>query len=237
MIHEHKFRIGSIPVLAVAQDESPERPVVLFYHGLHTSKETHEPELRSLAERGFVALGVDFQGHGERGVDISAYLKQAAWPEQAFRFLLPTLEEVPFLVDWLQIQGYRRFALAGISLGGLLAFGAPAVEPRLESVVSILGCPVWGALPGGRTPSGGGHYLRRSPHHRPESFDHVRLLAWNGGRDVHIPTPVTRDFMHGLDSDAEYREYPDSDHFMRPEDWRDGWEYSLDWLSRGFSGG
>ncbi|MBT9585456.1 hypothetical protein IV102_19090 [bacterium] len=45
-------------MLALARDGKP-RPTVLFYHGLHTQKETHRKELEGLAERGFLALGAD----------------------------------------------------------------------------------------------------------------------------------------------------------------------------------
>ena len=241
---ERNFRIGSIPVRAIAQDDSTDRPVVLFYHGLHTSKETHEPELRSLAGQGFLALGIDFQGHGERAIgDLKAFLARAPWPDQAFRFILPTLEEIPLLIDVLMGEGYRRFGLMGISLGGLLAFGSPLVEPRLEAVVSILGCPYWGSLPNATEPERPDlRYLRHSPHHFPHSFERVRLLAWNGGQDVNIATPMTRKFMEDVAArfphhpGLEYREYPESGHFMRPQDWQDGWSYSLDWLKRGLLG-
>ena len=79
---------------------------MLFYHGLKTSKERHDDELQALAERDFLALGVDFQGHGERAaVEISAYLGLSPWPDQAFNLLLPTLEEVPFILDYLHFEG------------------------------------------------------------------------------------------------------------------------------------
>ena len=238
-MYERSFRIGSIPVHAVALDKRRERPVVLFYHGLHTSKEVHTTELNALAQRGFLALGVDFQGHGERSAgDMSTYLKLAPWPNQAFNLILPTLEEIPFILDFLHLEGYRRFALAGISLGGLLAFGAPLVERRLEAVVAILGCPHWGAVPGSaRRNRGNPRYLRRSPHRFPSHFGSVRLLAWNAALDEQIVTAQTRAFMEDLrrrfptHTGLEYVEFPESGHIMRPQDWKEGWNLTLDWLS------
>ena len=221
-------------MLAVAQDDSLERPVVLFYHGLHTSKETHIKELEELAHRGALAVGVDFVGHGERAAapDLGAFLALAPWPEQAFGVLLPTLEEIPWLVDFLWLEGYRKFSLVGISLGGMLAFAAPLVEPRLSSVVAILGCPDWSQLGQARPQA---RFLARSPHLSPEGFANVRLLAWNAKLDEHVPTWCIRNFMASLGRSCDYFEFPESGHFLRPQDWEAGWQRSLQWLGEAAS--
>ena len=133
------------------------------------------------------------------------------------------------LVDFLQGEGYRRFSLMGISLGGMLAFGAPLVEPRLQAVVAILGCPHWGVFT-----ECSARYRRLSPHLSRDAFGETRLLAWNGALDEHIHTPVTRAFMEELQllfPQHQYLEYPESGHFMRPQDWEDGWRASLNFLS------
>jgi hypothetical protein len=213
---ERRFTFAGIPLLTLAQ-ESGSRPAVLFYHGLHSDKETHRKELESLAARGYLAVGVDAVGHGERRIeDLSAFLNRGELMTQVAKLLHPTAEEIPLLVDHLCSEGYAPVGLAGISFGGMLAFRAVAREPRLRAVVAILGDPRWC---------------------RPDLIEYraTPLFAWNGGRDQHVDPAGAREFMselRRLDSAGpfQYREYPRSDHFMEPADWDDGWSATLAWF-------
>lgn len=210
---ERQFHFAGIPLLTLAEAEGP-RPAVLFYHGLHSDKETHRKELESLARYGFLAVGVDAVGHGERRIaDLSAFLNRDELMTQVAKLLRPSVEEIPLLVDHLHAEGYGPVGLAGISFGGMLAFGAVACEPRLRAVVAILGDPRWC---------------------RPDPADYraTPLFAWNGGRDQHVEPVGAREFIRELqriepDGAFQYREYPNSDHFMEPEDWNDGWTQTL----------
>ncbi|MFL6594857.1 MAG: dienelactone hydrolase family protein [Chthoniobacterales bacterium] len=216
---ERRFTLAGIPLLTLAT--GPEsRPAVLFYHGLHSDKETHRKELESLAAHGFLAVGVDAIAHGERRLpDLSAYLNSGDnLLGQVAKLLRPTLEEIPLLVDHFTFTGCGPVGLAGISFGGMLAFAAAAREPRLRAVVAILGDPSW-----------------YQPD--PSACAKTALFAWNGGRDQHVDPRGAREFMSQLrqqypDGDFEYREYPNSDHFMEPNDWSDGWKASLAWFEQ-----
>jgi alpha-beta hydrolase superfamily lysophospholipase len=42
-------------------------PTVLWFHGFTAGKATHRPEFATLAEAGFLAVGIDAAGHGEIG--------------------------------------------------------------------------------------------------------------------------------------------------------------------------
>lgn len=215
---ERSFHFAGIPLLTIASGEEP-RPVVFFYHGLHSSKETHRKELEDIARSGFLAVGVDAIAHGERGIDdLSAFLNRADLRMQVTKLLRPAAAEVPFLIDHFEASGYGPFGLAGISFGGMLAFGAAAGEPRLRAVVAILGDPDW------CDPT-------------PSAFETTALLAWNGGRDQHVDPQGAREFLSTLrrihpDGEFEYREYPESDHFMEPDDWNDGWKATLAWFEK-----
>ena len=216
---ERTFSYAGIPLLALAQDGQP-RPVVLFYHGLHTDKETHRPELMRLAERGFLALGVDAAGHGQRRIpDLKGFVNRGTLLGQVAKLLRPSLEEVPLLIDFLESEGYGPFGLMGISFGGLLAFAVPQREVRLKAVVSLLGDPTW-----------------CRPYENQNFYRKVPLLAINGGRDINVPATPARQWMEHLarwnpKGQYQYHEYPESEHFMRGEDWEDAWRISLDWLS------
>ena len=213
---ERRFTFAGIPLLTLAASAGP-RPAVLFYHGLHSSKETHRKELESLATEGFLAVGVDAIGHGERGIpDLSAFLNRDELMTQVTKLLRPSVEEVPLLVDYLTSEGHTPVGLAGISFGGMLAFGAAARERRLAAVVAILGDPRW-CQPDAST------------------FPSTPLFAWNGGRDQHVDPRGAREFIAELqrghpDGCVQYREYPESDHFMEPRDWDNGWAATLSWL-------
>lgn len=199
------------------------RPAVLLYHGLHSDKETHRAELVDLAARGFLALAPDAVGHGGRRMpDLSSFLRRGPLLHQVEKLLRPTLAEVPLLVDFLLSEGYGPIGVCGISFGGLLTYGVPLAEPRVSALVSILGDPGW-CQPG---PDREAEW---------EAYRRPALLAWNGGRDEHVPPGPAREFMTELRrrfSDERHRflEYPESNHFMRADDWRDGWSRTLDFL-------
>lgn len=214
---EGRIKFAGIPLLTLSDGEGP-RPAVLLYHGLHSDKETHRKELESLAARGFLAVAVDAVGHGERRIaDLSAFLNRAELMTQVAKLLRPSVEEVPLLVDYLTAEGHGPIGLAGISFGGMLAFGAAAREPRLRAVVAILGDPRW---------------CEPDP-----SRYAIPLFAWNGGRDQHVDPKGAREFLLELrrrhpNGAFQYREYPQSDHFMDPEDWDNGWCETLSWFDR-----
>lgn len=215
---ERQYQFAGIPLLTLAEEASP-RPAVLFYHGLHSTKETHRKELESLAARGFFAVGADAIGHGDRRIaDLSAFLNRDELMTQVAKLLRPTVAEVPVLVDHLTSEGYGPIGLAGISFGGMAAFGAVLSEPRLRAVVAILGDPSW---------------CRADP----ADYASTALFAWNGGRDQHVDPKGARELLGQLraqhpDGAFKYREYAASDHFMEPADWTDGWNETLGWFEQ-----
>ena len=214
---------GPIPVLV--REPSEPRGTVFVFHGLHASKETQDKELQSLAAAGFRAVGVDAPGHGER-----PELEGPGEGDFFVRLLhLVTLavDEVPTLLDAFP----GPHGLVGISFGAYLTFAA-ASETRVRAAVPILGSPDWTrrAAPGPPVPP---HLAARSPHRSPERLAHTAVFAWNAGRDVHVPAEPARRFVEALPGRGhQYREYPESDHFMRPEDWEDGWSRTLQHLAR-----
>lgn len=215
---ERSFHFSGIPLLAVSKDGRP-RPTVLFYHGLHTDKETHRPELESLAARGFLALGVDAAAHGERRMpDLSGFVNRGPLMQQVSKLLRPTLAEIPLLLDFLEAEGYGPFSLCGISFGGLLGYAAPQIDARIQAVAAILADPSW-----------------CHPYEHLGAYEKVRLLAWNAGLDEHVLAQPARDFIGHLQSTFSqghyaYYEYPESDHYMRPQDWQEGWKLTLSWF-------
>jgi dienelactone hydrolase len=222
-VYTREFWLHEIPLLAMAErSHGPYPGTVLLYHGLKADKGTHRKELEQLARSGFLAIGVDNHGHGQRALpDLAAFM--AGDTHQNFlKLVRPTVAEIPFLIERLAaMEDTGPFGLTGISMGGYVAFAAPLATKRLKAVVPILGSPLW-------------QESTDSPHLHPDGFKDVALFAWNAGCDVNVLPGPARDFTREIGQ--TYVEYPESDHFMRPEDWEDGWQRTLEWFQTHLSG-
>jgi hypothetical protein len=61
-------RLGPAPALLVRQEDLPlPLPTVLVYHGLGADKDIQQKELVTLAEAGFLAVGIDTAGAEDWG--------------------------------------------------------------------------------------------------------------------------------------------------------------------------
>ncbi|MFL5344767.1 MAG: alpha/beta hydrolase family protein [Hyalangium sp.] len=233
-LHTSRLSLAGAPALTVHQgsrEEALERGTVLFFHGLNGSKEVHERELNLFAEHGLFAVGVDAVGHGER-----------RYPDFSIRFaddnprvdeefagvVQATAREVPALLDALvQEHGAtpRRMGIGGASMGGFITYAALAEERRLRVAVPLIASPELGRA--------------GSPHERPERFFPVALFSQTAGRDEVVPPRQAREFHARLEpfyaqapERLRYREFPESSHMMRPQDWKEATKDAAEWLVR-----
>lgn len=232
MLREHAILTG-VPALLVARTDLravAERGCTVVFHGLGASKDVQLKELESLAEQGFLAVGVDNVGHGERRYpDFDGRLSQdnPEFNENFLRAVLETAREVPHLLDELVREGLARedrIGALGISMGAFIAYTAVTLEPRLKAVVALVGSPEWPLD------------LPESPHRRLGRFDQVRLLSQTAGRDTVVPAYAAKAFHERLkefysDYDVRfaYAEYPGSDHLLEA-DWDRLWARTLTWF-------
>jgi len=222
--------IGGVPLLlATPGDAAAPLPLVLWFHGFGVDKETHGKELRQLGDTGFLAVGVDAAGHGNRRLpDLDA--RQAAPREQALRTMIElaarTADEVPAVVRALVDEGLAdggRVGVAGVSMGGYVVYRAVLREPSIRAAVSILGSPDW--------PHGD------SPHRHLDEFRRTALLSITAERDENVPPDAARE-LHRRLAEVDpgsplhrYVELPGAVHLMSEEHWNRAMDETLRWLA------
>ncbi|MCM8596871.1 S9 family peptidase [Accumulibacter sp.] len=216
MIRFENRPVGPAPaLLAWRTASSGPRPVVLWFHGFTADKGTHRPELELFADAGFLAIGVDAAGHGERRlVDFEQCL--AGPPEQRHRLFLSliaqTVAEVPAIIDGLpQNADAQRIAVGGVSMGACIVYGAIAADCRIRVAAALLGSPAWSAAGGGPPP-------------RPGLLP--ALLSITAECDDVVPPAAARAMHEELASHSrsgrefvKYREIRGAGHMLDPRDW------------------
>lgn len=204
---------------------------VFFYHGLGSSKDNQDTELYSLAEAGFLAVGVDNFGHGERiyaDFEHCFSSDNPDWGRNMLHAVVQTAQELPHLVNHFAQRGWinpQRMGLVGVSMGGYIAYQAALYEKRLNAVSVLLGSP---------------YFWEEgfdSPHESIASFYPVALLSQNAGQDESVDPRHAREFHQKLSSyyhkcpeREQYIEFARSGHFMQEEDWETAWNNNLRWL-------
>lgn len=230
MVNTRYFQSNGIP-LVLCENENPQlsRRCILFYHGFKGAKEKNLRELNSLAERGYLAVGVDAVGHGARVYpNFEAHFvgDSSTSNSEFIKVVRESAAEVPYLIDTLKtMYAIKSFGIAGISMGGFITYAAILQERRLQAAVSILGSPHWEGDE------------EHSPEHHLEKFSTIHLLSMNAGKDDLVPPHFARDFQAVLKdyyTDYEQRfgyiEYPNSGHFMDDDDWIQCWGNTLRWF-------
>jgi pimeloyl-ACP methyl ester carboxylesterase len=190
-------------------DGASPRAAVLLFHGFGVDKSVHRPELDRIAAAGFLAIGIDAAGHGERRLpDLDARI--AAPRDEAKRTMLElayeTAAEVPALVDAIGMP----VAIAGISMGAFIVYRTVPLEPRIRVAVAILGEP---------------------ESDDPSPFRDVALLSITAGNDGNVPPAAARALHQRLPSPpAKYVELAGAEHLLTAEQWSLVVGSTIDWL-------
>jgi len=227
-----RVRFGEIPAL-VAYRETPEdaaaRGTVLLYHPLGRDKSLHATDLERLAEMGFLAIGVDAIAHGERHIP-GAWRRFWADP---FGSLLEVVTlstaEVPGLIDALEARGWAargRIGIAGVSLGGFIAYAAALLDGRIGAAACVNASPSWGDDP-------------HSPDRRPDAFFPLALLSVTASGDELVSPAPARALHEALapryasaPDRLRYLELPGEGHHMSARGWAHAREEVERWFER-----
>lgn len=186
-----KLTLAGAPALAAygaTAERAARRGTVLVYHAFGGDKSVHEEDLALFAAAGFLAVGVDAVGHGERAWPDAWERFSAGWQQAFLEIVTETAGEVPAVVDDLERRGWAipgRLGVAGVSLGGFVAYGAPLADRRVAAAVCVNASPRWGADP-------------RSPDRHRERFFPAAVLSITGGADPVVPAEHARVFHAAL---------------------------------------
>lgn len=234
MIHTKHQYLQHVPSVFVYENDiesAAQNGTVLFFHGLGASKDVQLHDLKNLAQHGFLVVGMDNVGHGERRyADFERkFSTENANLERDFQqAVLETAQEVPLIVAELQKRALiheERVGITGISMGGFITYRALIEYTKFKAAVSILGSPKWK----------GDHPL--SPHLHCRCFFPTPLMSLNAGKDTSVPAHNARELHEQLQEwyakeQHQYIEYPDSEHFMQENDWNDLWQNMVGWFRK-----
>lgn len=233
-VEQQETELSGVPALLVFKNHAEaaaKKGTILLFHGLGGSKETHFRELVSLAQQGFLAVGVDNVGHGKRRYAdfVGRFSSKTPTVETEFlRAVLETAREVPAVIDNLSKKSLiyeGRVGAAGVSMGGYITFRAIIEAPTIKAAVSIVGSPEWRSE------------WMESPHRHIEKFSAVKLLSQTATKDEIVPAAGAREFHKALkrhytdyDKRFSYIEFTESGHVLEESDWNSAWVNTLVWF-------
>ena len=190
-MHLEPIRLADAPCLLCytsSPQEAARRGTILYYHGLSANKEANSNEYDVLTRAGFLVVGVDNAGHGERRLEDFDERLRDDRPDFESNFLnlvRETALETPTIINALFTQNIAvegRLGIAGWSMGGYVTYRALLEERRFSAAAVIVGSPEW-LLP-----------WDDSPHKHPQAFFPTALLSQVGARDDVVPAQAARDF-------------------------------------------
>lgn len=204
--------IGGIPVRIRMPARGRPRAVVILCHGFSRSKEDWQTRQEELAKRGFATVAMDSRCHGGRANSCDAPIVAADGKLDLYelrRQIDGTARDVSTLVDSLgTIPGMSSLptGVAGVSMGGFVAYAATARDPRIAFAVALIASPFWEDIPKNAAVRDDSASLARFHAYAKEHSPHPALesrcprLLWGsiGSKDVHYDGAMVVDFFRML---------------------------------------
>lgn len=231
------FNLNGAEVPALITSRGIGGSVVINLHGLDVSKEVNITDMGRLESAGLWSVTIDAPHHGERSDGYLDIMRNANRRE-AYLMLLSIINqeaaEVANLVNFYKSQG-KKVAVSGISMGAYATYALMMINRQPDLFVTFMGNPDF-RYKGSSVYT----YLEKSgPIDDIENIFPANLFIVNAGSDDIVDPDGARRFYNAIkpyykDSPEklEYREYPESGHLMRPEDWFDAWDALIARLKR-----
>lgn len=133
---------------ATTASSAARRPVVIVLHGTGGNKESSLGAVERFVQAGFVGVAIDGRYHGARtkaGTGAAEYNEAIvrAWQTgEEHPFYYDTAWDVMRLIDLLATRDEvdaTRIGITGFSKGGIEAYLAAAIDPRIACVVPCIG--------------------------------------------------------------------------------------------------
>lgn len=235
MIKKQTLKINNAPVLMFFKgttQEASQNGTVFFFHGLMANKEVNEKELKSIADKGFLAIGIDIIGHGERSDDKfceeNINKDDPVWKIHFYNAIYKTALELPNIINGLHFMNITKgdkIGVCGISMGAYICYAACVKEPRIKAVSALLGSPVFE------------DDEEDSPHLFIDKFKDKAILSQTGMEDKVVPCGQAKEFHELLKQkfpenadNFEYIEYPNEGHTFSEHKWEQLWNINLAWF-------
>ena len=228
--------INNIPIILVYDkllSSAIKKGSIIFFHGLGSSKNIQYNDLCKYAKNGYLAIGIDNWGHGDRKIEnYDSYfdLKSEKFQNNYINSIQITANEIPQLITSLidkHLISTNKIGISGISMGAIIGYRVIIIEKRISSATLFVGSPEWEID------------LPESPHKHLSSFYPTALLSLVASKDSivpHIHTKILHDNLISYYSKSPDRlkliEYPESDHIMKSEDWDNGFDESIKWFDK-----
>ena len=213
------------------------RGTIICLHGVLSRKENLHDDCTALAQAGFLVIAPDAPYHGDREDKGLLHAVTEGWkgvvipeyPRPGARIHEQAARELPGLVDVALAQTPRGVGIWGYSMGGMMAFRAVTIDPRLKAAVCLNATPVL-------------KDTSLNPAEFPQRFAPCALMIVNARLDEGIAPDPAREFAqtlkpfyHNMPERLEYVEYEHSGHYLRPEDWADFRQRAAQWFGKHLS--
>ncbi len=230
-MHELRTTLGAVPALLLSQAppaEAAARGTVLVLHGFTASKDVQRTELQSLAQHGYLAVGLDAVGHGDRRwPDFKQRFSGADTARPFFELVRETADELPAVIAALrerELVRPARLGAVGFSMGGAVLLGSIGRRCNFDAVATVVAPPHWRGV-------------GEDPAERLEVFFPTPVLMQTGERDEVISPQEARELAERLrphyasaPERLHFVEYAGEPHLFTEATWRVAWPRVLAWF-------
>jgi uncharacterized protein len=229
-MHERRTTLGRTPALMVSQapaELAAQRGTVLVLHGFTASKDVQRTEVESLAQHGYLAVGLDAVGHGERRWPDFQQRFSGDGERPFFELVQQTANELPGVLAALrelELLCEGRLGAVGFSMGGTIVLGSVGHRCAFDAVATVVAPPHWRQV--------GEDFAERL-----EAFFPTPLLMQTGERDEVISPAAARALAERLrphyasaPERLRFVEYAGEAHLFSPNAWRQAWGEVLGWF-------
>lgn len=198
-------KLGNIPFLAYEGDQA--KRLIFLQHGIYGNKEKVLNLMGvAIANLGYVVVGIDTVGHGERGEAPFPGGKSPHGELRMFNLIEPTSEDILAVYEAYYQERFSEFDYIGVSLGGLIGYHLASQTHRLNKLHIFMSTPNYEAFYQHLNPTlevrykslieeGKAKVKTINPSLKPQALKMRSLHVYHGLNDEEIPLSATTDWL------------------------------------------